>query len=156
MNSILCSIQYVVRTYMTAWLGFMPWHNSLTHPPTSMCDFSVVCISPCGCVSLTEPYSPVCTSHAVVLLNWSKDKYTVWTSWTVKYGETIGIEGLKARVTQSMMNWWTTTLHLAALSCGCVSLTVPYSPDCTSHAAVLLNWREDKYTVRTSWTVKCS
>ena len=107
---------YRIYTYMTAWLGSMPWHNSLTQQPTSMCNFSVVW------VSLTELYSPDCTSHAVVLLNWREDKYTVWTPWTVKYRETIGIENLKARVTQSMMDWWTTTLHLAALPCGCIYL----------------------------------
>ena len=49
----------------------------------SMCNFSTVC------VSLAEPYSSVCTSHAVVLLNWREDGYTVRTLCTVKYSWTL-------------------------------------------------------------------
>ena len=41
------------------------------------------------CVSLTEPYSPVCKSHAVVLLNWREGAYDVRTLWTVKYSWTL-------------------------------------------------------------------
>ena len=54
-------------TYIPAHIyQYHPWIHNV---PTSMCNYSTVC------VSLTEPYSPVFTSHVVVLLNWREDKY---------------------------------------------------------------------------------
>ena len=68
-------------TYIPAHIyQYHPWIHNV---PTSMCNLSTVC------VSLTEPYSPVFTSHAVVLLNWREDKYTVRTLWTVDYSRRV-------------------------------------------------------------------
>ena len=122
-------------------------------------------------VPLTEPYSLVCTSHTVVLLNWREDGYTARTLRAMKCTETLNswrsevmchtkyVVSINTLLSiWPFVGWW---VHRQTRNCIDFRLLFEYPIEipvsvCTSHAVVLLNWREDGCTVRTLWAMKCT